>query len=218
MKIVKRNNSPFKFRILARRNRSTKNISSRFDVWSGSYRVLVLNPFLTNPPCLQLNKMDFGELKNDTNFVTRVTDFDQSLEAIKEQIQKGLAMDQSQMSKEDRIKHELFLSYSMNTLYFLYLKINGVDINDVCRIILILFMDILIIFVLSSNIPLRMNYPGSDKRCSETNNWKKGRRFDRKSMFLLQIDLSNTSSGITRIRQKREPIRRAHDKPKLKDN
>lgn len=113
--------------------------------------------------------MDFGELKNDTNFVTRVTDFDQSLEEIKAQIQKGLAMDKSKMTKEDRIKHELFLSYSMNTLYFLYLKINGVDVNDVSfekNTWKTLFN---IHFVSFSNIPLRTSCPGSGKPCCARN-------------------------------------------------
>lgn len=74
--------------------------------------------------------MDFGELKHDANFVTRVTDFDQSLEEIQEQVNRALEMDVTKLSKEDRIKHELFLCYSTNTLYYLYLKINGVNVNE----------------------------------------------------------------------------------------
>lgn len=75
--------------------------------------------------------MDFGELRHDATFVTRVTDFDQSLDEIQEQIQKALAVDVTKLTKEDRIKHELFLCYSMNTLYYLYVKINGGNVNEV---------------------------------------------------------------------------------------
>lgn len=77
--------------------------------------------------------MDFGELKRDVSFVSRVTDFDQSLEEIQAQVQQALEMDVTKMVKEDRIKHELFLCYSTNTLYYLYLKINGVNVNEVRR-------------------------------------------------------------------------------------
>lgn len=75
--------------------------------------------------------MDFGELKQDVSFVTRVTDFDQSLEDIQQKVEQALQMDVTKMSKEDKIKHEMFLCYSTNTLYYLYLKINGVDVNEV---------------------------------------------------------------------------------------
>lgn len=78
--------------------------------------------------------MDFGELRRDANFVSRVTDFDKCLEEIQEQIRAALEMDVTKMVKEDRIKHELFLSYATNTLYYLYLKINGANVNEVRRI------------------------------------------------------------------------------------
>lgn len=80
---------------------------------------------------LEHTTMDFGELKHDATFVTRVTDFDQSLEEIQEQVKRALEIDVTKLTKEDRIKHELFLCYSTNTLYYLYLKINGVDVNEV---------------------------------------------------------------------------------------
>merc|ERR1712232_281898 len=74
--------------------------------------------------------MDFGELKHDVNFVTRVTDFDHSLEELQEHVKRGLEVDVTKLAKEDRIKHELFLAYCINTLYYLYLKINGTNVNE----------------------------------------------------------------------------------------
>lgn len=47
------------------------------------------------------------------------------------QVRKALEVDVTKLTKEDRIKHELFLCYSTNTLYYLYLKINGVNVNEV---------------------------------------------------------------------------------------
>lgn len=79
----------------------------------------------------KVSTMDFGELKRDVSFVSRVTDFDQSLEEIQAQVQQALEMDVTKMSKEQRVKHDLFLCYSTNTLYYLYLKINGVNVNEV---------------------------------------------------------------------------------------
>lgn len=77
------------------------------------------------------NTMDFGELRHDVNFVSRVTDLDKCLEEVQVKIQKALEMDVEKMSKEEQIKHELYLSYATNTLYFLYLKINGTNVNEV---------------------------------------------------------------------------------------
>lgn len=75
--------------------------------------------------------MNFGELKNDVNFVSRMQAFDESLAAIRDQLERGLAKDTSQMTKEDKIKHDLFIIYSLNTLYLLYAKINGADVQKV---------------------------------------------------------------------------------------
>lgn len=45
--------------------------------------------------------------------------------------QAATAMDTTRMTKEERIKHELYLVYATNTLYYLYLKINGTNVNEV---------------------------------------------------------------------------------------
>lgn len=98
--------------------------------------------------------MDFGELKRDVTFVSRVTDFDQSLEEIQEQVTKALEIDPTKLTKEDRIKHELFLCYSTNTLYYLYLKINGVNVNEVS-----LSSDLVVSEYTPNRIPVYFQHP-----------------------------------------------------------
>ena len=46
--------------------------------------------------------MDFGELKHDVNFVTRVTDFDHSLEELQEHVKWGLEVDVTKLAKEGK--------------------------------------------------------------------------------------------------------------------
>lgn len=75
--------------------------------------------------------MDFGELRHDVNFVSRVTDFDKCLEETQAKIKQALETEVATLTKEDQIKHELYLSYATNTLYYLYLKINGTNVNEV---------------------------------------------------------------------------------------
>jgi exosome complex protein LRP1 len=72
---------------------------------------------------------DFGELKNDSNFVNKVQTSAECLKRLEESIQKALLMNKDEMSVDEKVKFELFLVYAVNSLYFMYLKTNGDDIT-----------------------------------------------------------------------------------------
>lgn len=74
--------------------------------------------------------MDFGELKNDTNFVSRVQTSSNTIENIRKSIQDALEMNRDEMSVEEKVKLDLFLAYAVNSLYFMYLKVEGEDIGS----------------------------------------------------------------------------------------
>lgn len=75
--------------------------------------------------------MDFGELKNDSNFVAKVQSVSQAITRIEKTIKETDNLKVDEISTEDKINLDLFLSYSINSLYFMFLKIEGDDPNAV---------------------------------------------------------------------------------------
>lgn len=119
--------------------------------------------------------MDFGELRHDVNFVTRVTDLDRCLEEIQEKIQAANEMDVTKLSKEERIKQELFLCYATNTLYYIYLKINGTNVNEVSLGESFHMMAYTTDLWLFSSTRSKTSCLGSGKQCCVKNSWRTGR-------------------------------------------
>ncbi|CAD7091535.1 unnamed protein product [Hermetia illucens] len=75
--------------------------------------------------------IDFGELKNDTNFVNKVTNISATLDKIEESIQQMLEVrDYERLSTQEKVKYDLYLSYAINSLYWMYVKIQGMDPNN----------------------------------------------------------------------------------------
>lgn len=76
--------------------------------------------------------MDFGELKNDTDFIEKVTNVDEVLKKIEKNIGDACAIkNYDTLTMEDKVKYDLYLSYSINSLYWMYLKLQGVDSKEV---------------------------------------------------------------------------------------
>jgi exosome complex protein LRP1 len=72
---------------------------------------------------------DFGELKNDTSFVSKVQASSEAISNIQKMIDEALLMKTEDMTVEERVKFDLFLVYAVNSLYFMYLKANGDDVS-----------------------------------------------------------------------------------------
>lgn len=77
--------------------------------------------------------LDFGELKNDADFITKVTNFSQSIDKIEESLNKIFTQptNYGTLTKEEKVKHDIYLSYSINSLYWMYLKLQGQDPTQV---------------------------------------------------------------------------------------
>lgn len=73
---------------------------------------------------------DFGELKNDTNFVSKVEASSEAISKIEKTIQKAIEMKTDDMSVEEKVKFDLFLVYAVNSLYFMSMRVNGDDISS----------------------------------------------------------------------------------------
>lgn len=74
---------------------------------------------------------DFGELKNDSNFTTKVQASHEAVAKIEKFIKDSAEMKIDELSPEDRVKYDLFLIYAVNSLYWMYLKIDGDNPNAV---------------------------------------------------------------------------------------
>lgn len=74
--------------------------------------------------------MDFGELKNDTNFVSRVNASSNAIEKIKSKIDDAIQINTDEMSTEDKVNFDMFLAYAVNSLFFMSLKVDGQDISS----------------------------------------------------------------------------------------
>lgn len=70
-------------------------------------------------------EFDFGELKNDLSFVSSINAVTEAVGKIEKAIKDAAEVKLEDLSTEERITHDLFLTYALNSLYWMYLKING---------------------------------------------------------------------------------------------
>lgn len=69
---------------------------------------------------------EFGELKNDVNFVSKVQAVAEAVAKIEDAIKATSDLKNvDDLTPEDRVKLDLFQVYAVNSLYWNYLKING---------------------------------------------------------------------------------------------
>lgn len=75
--------------------------------------------------------MDFAELKNDTDFISKTTNLEDSIRAIEKHMGLMHELPYEDLSKEDKVKYDLFQSFAINSLFFMYLKLQGIDPSNV---------------------------------------------------------------------------------------
>ncbi|XP_013101563.1 nuclear nucleic acid-binding protein C1D [Stomoxys calcitrans] len=74
---------------------------------------------------------DYGELRNDEKFINCVENFDESLDKIEASIQTAIGFkDYEELSTQERVKLDNYLAYSINSLYWMYVKLQGLDPNE----------------------------------------------------------------------------------------
>lgn len=77
---------------------------------------------------------DYGELKNDSSFVSKVQSVCEAIAKIEATIAESAKTKIEELSAEERIKYDIFLTYAVNSLYFMYLKVEGDNTNTVSHI------------------------------------------------------------------------------------
>lgn len=80
--------------------------------------------------------MDYGELKNDKEFVTKSTNLENILEKIDVDIQAACDFpNYENLNTEDKVKFDLYLSYSINSLYWMLCKLQAIDSGSVSEVL-----------------------------------------------------------------------------------
>ncbi|XP_072401277.1 nuclear nucleic acid-binding protein C1D [Diabrotica undecimpunctata] len=74
--------------------------------------------------------MEFGDLKNDIIIQEKLTNFHNSVEKIELMLEKLNSADiYEQLSVSEKVDYDLFVAYTLNTLYWLYLRTQNEDPN-----------------------------------------------------------------------------------------
>lgn len=76
--------------------------------------------------------MDYAELKNDTDFVTKSTNLQNALEKVENSIDAACDFPNYEvLSTEEKVKLDLYLSYSINSLFWTLCKLQAVEPGSV---------------------------------------------------------------------------------------
>lgn len=74
--------------------------------------------------------IDFGDLENDKHIQEKLTNLHNSVEKIEIMLEKLRTADiYEQLSQKQKVDYDLFIAYTLNTLYWLYLRIKNEDPN-----------------------------------------------------------------------------------------
>lgn len=72
--------------------------------------------------------MDFGDLKDDKAIQEKLTNFSRSINKIEETLQSKLDPETyKKLSLQEKVNYDLFMTYALNTLFWIYLKTRGID-------------------------------------------------------------------------------------------
>lgn len=67
------------------------------------------------------------ELLKDEELVTNLQNLDHSIVDIETLLETRISVDYNSLSMEDKIKHDLLIAFALNSLYWMYLRLDGVD-------------------------------------------------------------------------------------------
>lgn len=72
-----------------------------------------------------MDEIDFKELLKDENFTNRIKSFDAAIDKIDEVVQSMTPDLYEKLSDTEKINYNLLLSFTLNGLYAMYLKVEG---------------------------------------------------------------------------------------------
>lgn len=74
--------------------------------------------------------MDFGDLKDDKSIQDKIQNFHNSVGKIEKMLERMNNTEiREKLTLKEKVDYDLFMVYSLNTLYWLYLRTRGLDPN-----------------------------------------------------------------------------------------
>lgn len=74
--------------------------------------------------------IDFAELQECADVVNRVTELDNSIDSLEKLIETAINQKvTATLTQEEKVKLDLFLAYSLNSFFWMYLRTQGKDPN-----------------------------------------------------------------------------------------
>lgn len=67
------------------------------------------------------------ELLKDEELIANLENLDHSIVDIETLLESRISVDYNSLSIEDKIKHDLLIAFALNSLYWMYLRLDGVD-------------------------------------------------------------------------------------------
>lgn len=67
------------------------------------------------------------ELLKDEELITKIQNLDHSIIDIETLLEARMSVDYNSLSVEDKIKHDLLVAFALNSLYWMYLRLDGAD-------------------------------------------------------------------------------------------
>lgn len=67
------------------------------------------------------------ELLNDEELIKNIQNLDSSIMDIEALLESRISVDYTSLSVEDKIKHDLLIAFTLNSLYWMYLRLDGAD-------------------------------------------------------------------------------------------
>lgn len=67
------------------------------------------------------------DLFNDQNLIGSIQNLDHSIADIQSLLESRLSTDYSSLTVEEKIKHDLLIAFALNSLYWMYLRLDGTD-------------------------------------------------------------------------------------------
>lgn len=67
------------------------------------------------------------ELIKDEDLVANIQKLDESIVDIETLLISNMSVEYNSLSTEDKIKHDLLIAFALNSLYWMYLRLDGVD-------------------------------------------------------------------------------------------
>lgn len=67
------------------------------------------------------------ELLKDDELITIIQNLDHSIVNIETLLESRMNVDYNSLSVEDKIKHDLLIAFTLNSLYWMYLRLDGTD-------------------------------------------------------------------------------------------